>query len=167
MMGKRLVAAARKPLSTSGVRKERTWAAHWSSRVGSFRVRGGAGGYGFAACAAPRRCLGGSSYQAQRLEARVPLQHARERVRVVGGEAAPGTPEPPEFPRLSLRPELCGGAPRAVLDSPSGASKDHVTKGIVGFVLLLVTWALFVICCDSIVGFNMFLQLQDHNSLSQ
>ena len=69
MMGKRLVAAARKPLSTSGVRKERTWATHWSSPVGSFRVRGGAGGYGFAACAAVRRCLGGSSYQAQRLEA--------------------------------------------------------------------------------------------------
>ena len=70
MMGKRLVAAARKPLSTSGVRKERTWAAHWSSPVDSFRVRGGAGGYGFAACAAAvRRCLGGSSYQAQRLEA--------------------------------------------------------------------------------------------------
>ena len=63
MMGKRLVAAARKPLSTSGVRKERTWAAHWSSPVGSFRVRGGAGGF------AVRRCLGGSSYQAQRLEA--------------------------------------------------------------------------------------------------
>ena len=55
MMGKRLVAAARKPLSTSGVRKERTWATHWSSPVGSFRVRGGAGGYGFAACAAVRR----------------------------------------------------------------------------------------------------------------
>lgn len=38
--------------------------------LSQFRVRGGAGGYGFAACAAVlRRCLGGSSYQAQRLEA--------------------------------------------------------------------------------------------------